>query len=84
MSEFAILSSVTNSSSTLSAELTTTLRDAIITGEIGQGAKLSEAKMAKELDVSRGPLREAIRRLRGHEPYCSYTPTRRQSGNAKP
>jgi len=65
MSEFAILSSVTNSSSTLSAELTSTLRDAIITGEIPQGAKLSEAKMAKELDVSRGPLREAIRRLEG-------------------
>ena len=60
MSEFTNLSSVTNSSSTLSSELTTTLRDAIITGEIAQGAKLSEAKMAKELDVSRGPLREAI------------------------
>ena len=65
MSEFTNLSSVTNSSSTLSSELTTTLRDAIITGEIAQGAKLSEAKMAKELDVSRGPLREAIRRLEG-------------------
>lgn len=65
MSEFANLSSVTNSSSTLSGELTQTLRDAIITGEIPQGAKLSEAKLAKELDVSRGPLREAIRRLEG-------------------
>ncbi len=65
MSEFATLSSVTNSSSTLSGELTTTLRDAIITGEIAQGTKLSETKMAKELDVSRGPLREAIRRLEG-------------------
>ncbi|MFT6031759.1 MAG: DNA-binding GntR family transcriptional regulator [Arenicella sp.] len=42
-----------------------TLRDAIITGEIAQGTKLSETKMAKELDVSRGPLREAIRRLEG-------------------
>jgi DNA-binding GntR family transcriptional regulator len=65
MSDFATLSSVTHSSSTLSAELTTTLRDAIITGEIVQGTKLSEAKMAKEFDVSRGPLREAIRRLEG-------------------
>jgi DNA-binding GntR family transcriptional regulator len=65
MSEYAPLSSVTNSSTTLSGELTSTLRDAIITGVIAQGSKLSEAKMAKELDVSRGPLREAIRRLEG-------------------
>lgn len=65
MSDFATLSSVTHSSSTLSAELTNTLRDAIITGEIAQGTKLSETKMAKELDVSRGPLREALRRLEG-------------------
>ena len=65
MSEFAVLSSVSNSSSTLGAELTDTLRDAIITGAIAQGSKLSETKLAKELDVSRGPLREAIRRLEG-------------------
>lgn len=53
------------SSNTLSSELTSTLRDGIITGEIAQGSKLSETKLAKELDVSRGPLREAIRRLEG-------------------
>lgn len=52
-------------SSTLSDELTGTLRDAIITGDIEQGSKLSETKLARELDVSRGPLREAIRRLEG-------------------
>jgi len=52
-------------SHTLSSELTSTLRDAIISGEIAQGSKLSETKLAKELDVSRGPLREAIRRLEG-------------------
>jgi len=50
---------------TLSNELTVTLRDAIITGDIKQGSKLSETKLAKEFDVSRGPLREAIRRLEG-------------------
>lgn len=54
-----------NFSHTLSSELTNTLRDAIITGEIPQGSKLSETKLATELDVSRGPLREAIRRLEG-------------------
>lgn len=50
---------------TLSNELSSSLRDAIITGEIAQGSKLSETKLAKELDVSRGPLREAIRNLEG-------------------
>lgn len=50
---------------TLSNTLADTLRDAIITGEIAQGSKLSETKLAAEMDVSRGPLREAIRRLEG-------------------
>ena len=50
---------------TLSNTLTATLRDAIITGEIAQGSKLSETKLSNELDVSRGPIREAIRRLEG-------------------
>jgi len=57
--------STTSTIQTLSNELTSTLRDAIITGDIAQGDKLSETKLAKELDVSRGPLREAIRRLEG-------------------
>jgi len=48
MSEFVTLSSVKDSSNTLSGELTTTLRDAIITGEIAQGAKLSEAKLEQK------------------------------------
>ncbi len=62
----ALSSNVTSpKSATLSGELTLTLRDAIITGEIKQGSKLSETRLAKELDVSRGPLREAIRRLEG-------------------
>jgi DNA-binding GntR family transcriptional regulator len=60
MSEFS-----TNTSTTLSHELTDLLRDAIITGDIQQGCKLSETKLAREMDVSRGPLREAIRRLEG-------------------
>ena len=52
-------------SHTLSSEITETLRDAIITGEIAQGSKLSENKLAEQMDVSRGPLREAIRMLEG-------------------
>lgn len=59
------MSKTTSLSNTLSGELTSSLRDAIITGEIPQGTKLSETKLSKELDVSRGPLREAIRSLEG-------------------
>ena len=55
----------TESNNTLGNELTSTLRDAIITGAIAQGSKLSETKLAKEWAVSRGPLREAIRSLEG-------------------
>ncbi len=62
----SIVSTSTHSiSSTISSELTSTLRDAIITGELAQGSKLSETKLARDLDVSRGPLREAIRNLEG-------------------
>ena len=43
--------------------VTNELRRAILGGLIEPGAKLNEAKLAAELDVSRGPLREAIREL---------------------
>lgn len=39
------------------------LQRAIVTGEFAPGTKLSEADLAKRFGVSRGPLREAIRRL---------------------
>ena len=38
---------------------------AIVSGELEPGAKLSEQALAASLGVSRGPLREAIRRLEG-------------------
>jgi DNA-binding GntR family transcriptional regulator len=41
------------------------LKDAIVTGELAQGSKLSEVELAKSYGISRGPLREAIRRLEG-------------------
>ncbi len=56
---------LTSNSSTISSEITETLRDAIITGDLPQGSKLSETRLARDLDVSRGPLREAIRNLEG-------------------
>jgi len=48
---------------TLSGQTTKALREAIITGEISPGEKLNEPKLAEQFQVSRGPLREAIRRL---------------------
>jgi len=41
------------------------LDNAIMTGELPLGARLSEQSLAEELGVSRGPLREALRRLEG-------------------
>lgn len=48
---------------TLGGKITETLRNAIVCGHIAPGTKLSEPKLAEEYQVSRGPLREAIRRL---------------------
>lgn len=41
------------------------LESAIITGELASGAKLSEQAIAASMGISRGPLREALRRLEG-------------------
>ena len=49
--------------STLSGKTTTALREAIINGQIRAGEKLNEPRLAEQFNVSRGPLREAIRRL---------------------
>lgn len=43
--------------------VTETLRERIVSGEFEMGDQLSEARIAKELDVSRTPVREAINRL---------------------
>ncbi|NND83149.1 MAG: GntR family transcriptional regulator [Gammaproteobacteria bacterium] len=48
---------------TLSGRTTADLREAIIKGDIKAGEKLNEPSLAKQFKVSRGPLREAIRRL---------------------
>lgn len=48
---------------TLSGTTTAALREAIVTGQIAAGEKLNEPRLAEQFDVSRGPLREAIRRL---------------------
>lgn len=48
---------------TLSGQTTAALREAIVKGDIKPGEKLNEPRLAEQFQVSRGPLREAIRRL---------------------
>ena len=48
---------------TLWEQLFRRLSDAIVSGELPPGSKLSEPALARQYGVSRGPLREAINRL---------------------
>src|ERR1700756_4039429 len=43
------------------------IEEAIISGALEPGSRLSEQGLAAQLGVSRGPLREAIRRLEGRK-----------------
>src|SRR5260221_8086103 len=43
------------------------LEQAIMNGGLAPGSKLSEQALARRFGVSRGPLREAIRRLEGRK-----------------
>ncbi|GGE54091.1 GntR family transcriptional regulator [Agaricicola taiwanensis] len=47
--------------------VTERLESAIISGELVPGSRISELALANSLGVSRGPLREAIRRLEGRK-----------------
>ncbi len=51
------------------------LEKKILSGAYKQGDCLSEPKLAKELGVSRTPIREALRQLE-HEGLVAYTPNR--------
>jgi len=52
------------------------VRDAILSGEFEQGAVLSQVQLAKQLGVSRTPLREALRMLQV-EGFIDAVPNRR-------
>jgi len=54
---------ISSEDKTLSGQTTLALREAIVSGQIKAGEKLNEPKLAEQYKVSRGPLREAIRRL---------------------
>lgn len=49
----------------LTDQIVEVLRQRIVSGELPEGAKLRQEKLAAELGVSRVPLREAIRQLEG-------------------
>jgi DNA-binding GntR family transcriptional regulator len=50
---------------TLAAALTERLVEAIVSGELEPGEKLSEPELAHRFGTSRGPLREALQRVEG-------------------
>lgn len=43
------------------------IADAIVQGELKQGSKITEAMLSERFGISRGPLREALRRLEGRK-----------------
>jgi DNA-binding GntR family transcriptional regulator len=49
---------------TLSDRTTELLRERILAGDFGLGERLVEAKIARQLQISRGPVREALKQLR--------------------
>lgn len=52
-----------NRPKSLTELVTENLRDRIVSGEFDLGEQLSEARIAKDIEVSRTPVREAINRL---------------------
>ena len=48
---------------TLANEVTASIRDAILSGRLAPGERLREESLASSMDVSRGPVREAIVQL---------------------
>jgi DNA-binding GntR family transcriptional regulator len=63
---------------TMSAQIATLLRRAILTGELEPGSQVVESALALRLGASRGPLREAVQQLIGEGLLVNvpYTGTR--------
>lgn len=60
---FPDIDSVLPVTGTLRDRVVLALRQSIVSGRIPPGTRLSEPSLARELRVSRGPVREAIREL---------------------
>lgn len=54
---------ISSSSSTLSEQVFEALQTAIVTGDLKPGDKIREPELARRFGTSRGPLRDALRRL---------------------
>lgn len=67
MSDLAISGAINNSNSldtrTLKDQVVRLLRQAILSGKISAGGRLNESQLARELGVSRVPIREALQPL---------------------
>lgn len=57
------------------AQVVAALREAITTGRLEDGERLIEERIARELETSRGPVREALRQLE-HEGFVRSYPYR--------
>jgi len=53
----------TRAATTIADQVFAEVRQAIVEGRIPQGSKISEPELARQYGISRGPLREAMRRL---------------------
>ena len=56
---------IRSKASTLADTVFDQIRTAIVKGEFPPGSKVNEPQLSKQYGISRGPLREAIRRLEG-------------------
>lgn len=60
---------------TLREQVVIILRKRILAGEIKPGEKIKELEISKELNISRGPVREALRQIE-QEGLISYSPNK--------
>lgn len=60
---------------TLREEVVIILRKRILSGEIKPGERIKELEISKELNISRGPVREALRQIE-QEGLVSYSPNK--------
>ena len=59
------VSKTSTSPTTLADNVFNQMRTAIVKGELAPGSKINEPQLSRQYGISRGPLREAIRRLEG-------------------
>ncbi|MFI5287196.1 MAG: GntR family transcriptional regulator [Candidatus Dormibacteria bacterium] len=59
----------------LSQEVARRLREQILSGQLGDGARIVERDVAQDMGLSRGPIRDALRQLE-HEGLITWLPRR--------